>query len=366
VPDLTNDLHALVLDRGAIGVGVCGAHPFMDVRDTITHRVRLGYSGGMRFTFANPERATDVRSSYPWAERILVCAFPYALDDPIRTDGEGRIARFAVTDAYAPMRVVLGEASALLSEQGWRAEVLADDNRLVDRAAAVRAGVGWWGKNTMVLVPGFGPWVLLGSVVTDAPLESSSPMVRSCGPCTACLPACPTGALVAPGILDARRCLAAIAQSPGPIPREFRAAMGDRIYGCDDCLEACPPGGRAMRRPGSSRRGVVELVGVLRATDRTLLERYGHFYIPKRDPRYLRRNALVALGNDRDPQWVGVLAGYLGHADPLLRVHAAWALGRVGASRRTLQAANAHERHEEVRTELRLALAATQDSEQVP
>ena len=72
VPDLTNDLHALVLDRGAIGVGVCGAHPFMDVRDTITHRVRLGYSGGMRFTFANPERATDVRSSYPWAERFLL------------------------------------------------------------------------------------------------------------------------------------------------------------------------------------------------------------------------------------------------------------------------------------------------------
>ena len=138
---------------------------------------------------------------------------------------------------------------------GHRAAVLCDDSRLVDRAAAVRAGVGWWGKSTMVLAPGHGPWLLLGSVVTDASLPPDTPMARDCGTCAACLPACPTGALVAPGVLDARRCLAALAQSPGAIPREFRRAMGDRLYGCDDCLEACPPGQRARLAARRRRRG---------------------------------------------------------------------------------------------------------------
>ena len=365
--DLTIDLRAFMLDRGAVGFGVCTADPFGDVREAILQRTHSGLSADLHFTFANPERATDVRRSFPWAERIIVCAVPYDIRVPlVRGDHEGRVARFAVADAYRPLRRMLHELSSLLRDQGWRAEVLIDDNRLVDRAAAVRAGVGWWGKNTMVLVPGVGPWVLLGSVVTDARADPTRPMVRSCGSCTACLPACPTGALVAPGVLDARRCLAAIAQLPGAIPREFRAAMGDRIYGCDDCLEACPPGGPALRRAGSSREGVVDLIEILMAADRTLLRRFEHFYIPRRNPRYLRRNALVALGNKCDPGTTGILSGYLGHPDPLLRIHAAWALGRIGSGRASLEMAASREGDETVRAELQLSLSALQSKEQVP
>jgi epoxyqueuosine reductase len=366
VADLTSELRGLLTDRGAAAVGVCTADPFDDTRGAVQRSVRLGYSAGMRFTFADPKRSTDVRTSLPWARSMLVCAFPYPLDTPVTTDGEGRVARFAVSDNYAPMRAALAEAAACLKEHGWNAEVLVDDNRLVDRAAAARSGVGWWGKNTMVLVPGHGPWTLLGSVVTDADLDVTTSMLRTCGTCIACLPACPTDALVAPGILDARRCLAAIAQSSGPIPLEFRAAMGDRIYGCDDCLEACPPGGRALRRAGTSRIGVVEVVDLLRAADRTLLERFTHFYIPKRNPRYLRRNALVALGNCGDRRVEGILAGYLGHPDSLLRRHAAWALGHLAVGRRALIAAAGRERERGVQGELRLALAAAEGAEQVP
>ncbi len=365
--DLTNDLRAFMLERGAVGFGVCTADPFDEVREAIRQRSDSGLSAGLHFTFGNPERATDVRTSFPWAERIIVCAVPYGIEAPLVQSGhEGRVARFAVVDAYRPLRRALEELSSLLREQGWRAEVLVDDNRLVDRAAAVRAGVGWWGKNTMVLVPGVGPWVVLGSVVTDARADPSPAMVRSCGSCTACLPACPTGALIAPGILDARRCLAAIAQSPGIIPREFRADMGDRIYGCDDCLEACPPGGRALRRAGGSRKGVVDLIEILMAADRALLGRFEHFYIPRRDPRYLRRNALVALGNGCDPGTTGILSGYLGHPDPVLRIHAAWALGRIGRGRASLEAAKSRERDDAVRAELELALAALQNGDRVP
>ena len=207
------------------------------------------------------------------------------------------MARFATANHYDPLRTGLAALAGVLEVAGFRTEIRCDDSRLVDRAAAVRAGVGWWGKSTMVLAPGHGPWLLLGSVVTDAVLPADSPMVRTCGTCEACLPACPTGALVAPGVLDARRCLAALAQSPGTIPREFRRAWGDRLYGCDECLEACPPGRQGLAGGSGPGGGRVDLAEVLGSDDASLLRRFGHFYLPGRDARYLRRNALVALGN---------------------------------------------------------------------
>jgi len=118
--------------------------------------------------------------------------------------------------------------------------VVADDNALVDREAAYRAGLGWYGKNTNLLLPGKGSWYLLGSVVTDAPLPAGRPMADGCGTCSRCLPACPTGAFIRPGVLDARRCLAWLVQAPGVFPAELRVALADRIYGGDSCQEVCP------------------------------------------------------------------------------------------------------------------------------
>jgi len=211
----------------------------------------------------------------------------------------------------------------------------------------------------MVLAPGAGPWLLLGSVVTDAVLPADAPMARDCGTCDACFPACPTGALVAPGILDARRCLAALAQSAGAIPREWRPAMGDRVYGCDDCLEACPPGRKRLLAAGVNGRGRVDLLDLLAADGEALLRRFGHFYLPGRQPRYLRRNALVALGNSGGPGAEECAAGFLAGADPLLRAHAAWALGRLGgpAARAALLAAAGGEADEGVAAEIAAALA---------
>ena len=221
--------------------------------------------------------------------------------------------------------------------------MVADDNALVDRAAAVRAGLGWYGKNANVLLPGRGSWFVLGSVVTDAPLPPNEAPVRDgCGTCERCLTGCPTGAIVEPGVVDARRCLAWLAQAPGPIPVEFRSALGDRLYGCDDCQEVCPigaaereaeearSGGRAdgERNPGAD----VAAVWILEADDQELLDRFGHWYIAERDPRYLRRNALVVLGNagGDDPGRSALLHRYARHADPLLREHAVWALEQCG------------------------------------
>jgi epoxyqueuosine reductase len=238
--------------------------------------------------------------------------------------------------------------------------VIHDDHRLVDRAAAVRAGVGWSGKSSLVLVPGVGPWVLLGSVVTDATLPPTTPMRRNCGTCVACIPACPTGAIVAPGVLDARRCLAAVLQSPGWIPSGLRAAIGDRLYGCDDCLDACPPGDR-VRAAATAASGRIDIYRLLALPDAALRASYPHFYVPRHQGRWLRRNALVVLGNTGGPEAVGVLAGYAGHHDPMLRGHAAWALGRGGdpRGRAVLARMASDDPDPQVRAEAVAALAGT-------
>jgi epoxyqueuosine reductase len=353
-------LREIAADAGCAGFGICEATPFGDTAVEMHRRRRHGSHAGLRFTYTDPDVATDVTASFPWARRLVVLAWSYLPDagSPGPSGaGTGRIARFATADHYDGLRRAADAVQAALHADGWRTEILVDDNRLVDRAAAVRAGVGWWGKNAMVLAPGHGPWLLLGSVVTDAELPVSAPMTRDCGSCSACLPACPTGALVAPGVLDARRCLARWAQAPGIIPRRYRTAMEDRLYGCDDCIEACPPGGRAMA-DATRRRGRVDLVALLGASDAEILGTYGHFYLPGRRASILRRNALVAIGNVGARDALGVLAGYLGHPDPMLRIHAAWSLGTLTphGHGEVLRASRERESHEDVLEEIAVAL----------
>jgi epoxyqueuosine reductase len=244
------------------------------------------------------------------------------------------VARYAWVDHYAPLRDALGVVAQQLRGDGWKAVVVADDNALVDREAAYRAGLGWYGKNANLLLPGRGSWFVLGSVVTDAPLQSASePVPDGCGACHRCLDACPTGAIVAAGVVDARRCLAWLLQRPGAIPVEFRVALGDRIYGCDDCQTVCPPNVRFGRAEPVEAEAdpIVDLVELLEADDATLLARHGRWYIAGRDPRWLRRNALVALGNVGDDRASAILNRYRDGDDELLAEHAAWALKRRDA-----------------------------------
>ena len=324
------DLLALVTEAGADldRLGWTTADPFPAVRAEIERRVANGSSARLAFTYRDPSLSTTPVQSWPWAESIVVGLMSY-LPHAGTATGPGRVARFAERNHYVPLRSSMQQIADALQRSGHRAEVVIDDSRLVDRAAAHRAGLAWWGKNTMLLTPGLGPWFLIGCVVTDAPMPHAEPMQRDCGTCEACLPACPTGALVSPGVLDARRCLAAILQAPGEIPVEFRAAVGDRIYGCDDCIDACPPGSR-LRDAATDDRGSVDPVELLRMGDHELLDRYGHFYLPGGDPRFLRRNALIVLGNIGDESHLVLLTGYLLHPDAMLQTHARWAISKIG------------------------------------
>lgn len=330
------------LAAGLDRVGVAAAVPFEAARLAIEDRKARGLDGGMSFTFRNPARATDPGRLLPGAASLVVGARAYATDVPARPGGgpQGRVARYATADRYTPLRRALDAVAARLRDDGWRARVLADDNALVDREAAYQAGLGWYGKSANLLMPGGGSWFVLGSVLTDAALPAApAPVADGCGPCRRCLDGCPTGAIVAPGVVDARRCLAWLVQAEGDVPREFRVALGDRIYGCDECQEVCPPNrrvGEAGEVPVSADdegEAWVDLLELLDAGDEALLDRFGRWYVPRREPRYLRRNALVALGNTADADDARVearLAHYLGHPDPMLRRHAVWAAGRLG------------------------------------
>ncbi len=315
------------LDR----LGWTTSHPFSEVRGSLEDRLVSGMSGRLGFTFTDPVRATTPEQTWPWARSIVVGLWSYLPEagSPDEDPSKARIARFAEQDHYRGLRAAMERVAAVLEQAGHRGDVVIDDSRLVDRAVAHRAGLGWWGKNTMLLTPGRGPWFLIGCVITDAELPESEQMRRDCGTCEACLPACPTGALVAPGVLDARRCLAAILQAPGSIPEQYRAAVGDRVYGCDDCIEACPPGSRLLER-ATDDRGSVDVAELLTLGDQELLARHGHFYMPSGDPRYLRRNALVVLGNIGGPEHFTLLAGYLMHPDGMLVEHARWAIRSLG------------------------------------
>ena len=325
--------------RGLDALGFARAEPFTSTRDDLVDRKATGLHGGMQFTYRDPDRSTDPTRILDGARTLVVGARSYRRATPPGRDGlTGRVAAYAWRDHYADLRAGLRAVAGVLQAEGWQTRVVADDNALVDREAAVRAGLGWYGKNSTVLLPGHGSEFVLGSVVTDADLPVADERVADgCGPCRRCVDACPTGAIVAPGVIDARRCLAWLVQAGGDFPEEHREALGDRIYGCDDCQDICPVNRRSatvdgVREPEADAVDRVDLVALLRADDEALLAAHGRWYIPHRDPRYLRRNALVALGNSGrgdDPTVIDVLVAHRDGGDDLLARHAHWALDRL-------------------------------------
>jgi epoxyqueuosine reductase len=312
---LHDRLVALGRAEGLDAVGTTTAEPFFDARAALHERKAAGLHGEMAFTYKNPDRSTDPGAALPGAATLIVGARFYRREDQEPPEQpSGRIARYSWVDHYAPLRHALSAMADVLRAEGYRTRILADDNTLVDRAAAHRAGLGWFGKNANLLLPGRGSWFVLGSLLTDAALPVADRVVLDgCGSCVRCIDGCPTGAIVAPGVVDARRCLAWLAQRPGEFPEEFLVALGDRIYGCDDCQEVCPPNRTLDRReppapPDLGAQPWTSLVALVLDDDAAILSRHGRFYLPARDVNVLRRNALIALGNTVTPSTRGDVA----------------------------------------------------------
>lgn len=339
----TSTLAAIGRRAGLGAVGFCRAEPFTDAAEVLRRRKQAGLHGGMQFTYRNPQRSTEPHRLVPGAAALVVGALEFSADSSDRPDDGSpyaRVAAYAQADYYTPLRAALEAIADALRVEGHRAVVSADENGLVDRAAAHRAAIGWWGKNSNILLPGSGSLIVLGAVVTDAPLVAADPepVADGCESCRQCLDGCPTGAIVGPGTVDARRCLAWLVQADGVFDPDYRVALGDRIYGCDDCSEVCPPNRvRVRQRAGApeppGHRTWVPVLDLLDSEDSELLSTYGRWYIPRRQPRYLRRNALVVLANVGEPSEPRVRAAVdraLRDPDALIQAHAVWCARRLG------------------------------------
>ena len=317
-----------------LGIDAIGAAPVAAYDDTERHirgRKSRGLFADMRFTMARPEISCHPETLLEGAKTVVAAALCYYRDGPEPAIDEGKLPRYTWRNEYAELRTRL---DALGRRLGGSYRVLVDENDHVDRAAAVRAGVAFFGKNTMAITRRHGSWVVLGVVVTDVEIETSPALDLDCGECRLCIDACPTGALDEPGTLDSTKCLSYWTQAPAPIPEDYRVDLGGMVYGCDICQDVCPwnRGVEKRRRgeeaaPGSDGR--VSLVEWLERDGEELVAELDRLYVPRNDPRWLRRNALVAAGNVGSAALLPRVRRYTDDPDPILRDAAEWALARI-------------------------------------
>ena len=325
------DLQRLGAELGLDVVGATPAVPYLETEAHIRDRRARGLFADMKFTMAHPEESCHPETLLPGARSVVSAALCYYADEPERGEGSGRLPRYTWSDGYAELRDKLDELGRRI---GGAYRVLVDANQHVDREAAARSGVGFYGKNTLLITQRHGSWVVLGTLISDRELESTRPLELDCGSCRLCVDACPTGALDEPGMLDATRCLSYWTQAPASIPEPYRAELGAQVYGCDICQDVCPWNrGVEKRRAGSAPANGAEphvsLVDWLSADAGELRRRYDRLYVPRNDGRWLRRNALVAAGNVGGAAERVAVESYATHEDELLREHALWALDRM-------------------------------------
>jgi epoxyqueuosine reductase len=325
------ELQALAKELGLDAVGAAPAEPYAGTERHIRERRERGLFADMRFTMARPEESCHPETLLPGARTVVSAALCYWLPEPERPEGHGRLPRYTWFDAYARLREKLDELGRKL---GGSYRVLVDANQHVDREGAARSGVGFYGKNTLLITRRHGSWVVLGTLITDVELEPSPPLGLDCGECRLCIDACPTGALDEPGTLDSTRCLSYWTQAQAPPPAEYRAALGAQVYGCDICQDVCPWNrGIEKRREGEQlppdATPHVSLVEWLRSDPDGLRERFARLYVPRNDGRRLRLNALVAAGNVGGDGERDAVTAYLDDPDEATREVAAWAFARM-------------------------------------
>ncbi|MCA1663653.1 MAG: tRNA epoxyqueuosine(34) reductase QueG [Myxococcales bacterium] len=395
-PTPLDPVAAAALFRGealALGFQRVGFTPVAPVARHAVYRDWLarGYAADMRYLGEQSDERRDARALLSSARTIVTVALSYAHADPADVPSErlargprGRIARYARGDDYhVVLKNKLRALSAAVARAAGRAVAFVpcvDTAPLLERELASAGGIGFQAKNTMLIAPGLGSFVLLGELLTDlecapGPVDDATPR---CGQCTRCLEACPTGAFVDAYTLDARRCISYLTiENPGPIPRELRPLVGDHVFGCDICQEVCPFNAPDLQRTratgaaelsprsGYARPSLTQLVGLGSAQFRKWQRGSALRRVHRRQ---LQRNAAVALGNVGTVDELPALMQALGEP-ALVRAHAAWAIAQIVARSALsatqsaalvalLAAALVHESDDEARAELAAALAS--------
>jgi len=342
-------IKTMAREAGFDAVGIASAAPFVEARRFLRERIAGGaFSGLPWFSAARADFAADPRNLLPGARSIVAVALSYRTEEPAPDAEEGprgKVARYAWARDYHPIlkeRMAAVVAAMQARYGAGECRTLVDTARIVDRAAAQRAGTGWYGKNTNIINPIHGSWVLLGEILTTLELAPDPPLRKHCGACRLCLDACPTGALTGPYTMDNNRCISYLTiEHKGVIPRELRPLIGEWIFGCDICQEVCPPAikGQIAHHPpfraASADAAFPALIPLLAITEDEFRARFAGSPIKRAKREGLQRNVAVALGNCGDRAAVPALILALAAATPLVRGHAAWALGRLGGQEAT-------------------------------
>jgi len=296
-----------------------------------------GHHATMDWMRRTSAERSDPRKLLPDAASVVVLATNYYRDEPSEAGRDnGKIARYAWGhDYHEVLGPRLQELAGLMGEAGGEQKCFVDGGPVLERDWAAACGVSWHGKSTMGIHPQLGTWFFLSVILTTLRFEPDRPLPDRCGRCTRCIDACPTGAIDAPYHLDARRCISFLTiENKGPIPEEFREAMGDRIFGCDDCLDACPwnrfaresrdaqlaPDVRILRTP---------LREFLALDDAAFKSLFAGSPILRAKRRGFLRNVCVALGNTGTDDDIPALERAAADPEPLVREHAVWAMARI-------------------------------------
>jgi len=302
--------------------------------------IDAGMAGEMHYLERQQQKRGDLGATLPGARSVVCVALNYSPDDGrVHVDPDKpAIARYARFDDYHDLmwnRLEALLADILAWSPGSTGKVYCDTGPVTERDLAMRAGIGWIGKHTNLISRELGNWFFLGEVILDIDLPPDPPEVQHCGTCTRCIPACPTGAIVAPYKLDARRCISYLTiELKGSIPEDLRPLIGARIYGCDDCLAACPWNkfARAASDINVQERDDLrtpDLIDLLSLDDDGFRARFRNSPIRRTKRRGLLRNVCVALGNIGDVDAMPALENALHDHEPLVREHAKWAMDSI-------------------------------------
>lgn len=298
-----------------------------------------GAHGQMTYLARGEEKRRDPRRILPGAKSIIVLALNYFTDTGKQapdSEKRGRIARYALGDDYhGVINPKLKKIDKFLHEFGGEQKCYVDTGPILERDHAAEAGIGWHGKSTMLIDEKLGTWFFLAEILTTLALPVDAPARDRCGTCERCITACPTGAIAAPHKLDARRCISYLTiELKGAIPEELRPLMGDRIFGCDDCLDACPWNrfARVSRESAfAARRSTNEfaLRDYLKLNDADFRNLFRDSPIKRIKRRGFLRNVCVALGNIGKQEDLSALRQVATDPEPLIAEHAQWAIGRI-------------------------------------
>ncbi|RYG71743.1 tRNA epoxyqueuosine(34) reductase QueG [Lentibacillus lipolyticus] len=371
----TDQLRQEIIDYskeiGIDKIGFASADVFAGLKDRLKRQQELGYQSG--FEKGSIEERTEPGRLLPEAKSIIsiALAYPSRMNDrPTNTKEERRgvfcRASWGV-DYHQVLRDRLEKLADFIQEKFPEAstKVMVDTGELSDRAVAERAGIGFSGKNTSIITPEFGSYVYLGELITNVPFVPDTPLEDGCGSCTKCLDACPTGALVQGGQLNAQRCLAFLTQTKDFLPDEFRPKLGNFIYGFDTCQVVCPYNKHVdfHNHPEFEPEPDVakpKLKPMLRISNREFKETFGHIAGSWRGKKPLQRNALLALGHYKDETAVDEMIAVMNNDPrPVIRGTAAWSLGKIGTEEAfaAIREAMDKETDEQVLTEMEKGLA---------